>query len=172
MGSYDGEEVCELVGLFILDQLSQLVGVKNICFHRDDGLAIPEKTSGPTSERIKKRIIKLFHQHGLKITTESNLDQINFLDVTFNLKSGKYWPYRKPNDQPFYVHHHSNHPPTIKKQLPSMLADRLLLLSYNREKFARAIPEYKRLCEEVDIPVSCSTPSHPTLIKGNPESGT
>ena len=36
-----------------------------------------------------------------------------------------------------------NHPPAIKKQLPSMLADRLSLLSYNREEFARAIPEYE-----------------------------
>ena len=31
----------------------------------------------------------------------------------------------------------------MKKQLPSMLADRLSLLSYNREEFARAIPEYE-----------------------------
>ena len=66
---------------------------------------------------------------------------IYFLDVTFNLKSGKYWPHRKPNDQPLYVHHYSNHPRAVKKQLRSMLADRLL--SYNREEFTRAIPKYK-----------------------------
>ena len=82
MGSYDGVEVCELVGLFILHQLSQLVGVKNIGLYRDDGLAILENASGPTSERIKKTIIKLFHQHGLNITAETNLVQTNFLDVT------------------------------------------------------------------------------------------
>ena len=143
MGSYDGTEVCELVGLFILHQLSQLVGVKNIGLYRDDGLAILENASGPTSERIKKKIIKLFRQHELNITAETNLVKTNFLDVTFNLKSGKYWPYRKPNNQPLYVLHHSNHPPTIKKQLTSMLANRLSLLLYNREEFARAIPEYK-----------------------------
>ena len=49
MGSYDGGEVCELVGLFILHQLSQLVGVKNIGLYRDDGLAILENASGPIS---------------------------------------------------------------------------------------------------------------------------
>ena len=118
MGSYDGAEVCELVGLFILHQLSQLVGVKNIGLYREDGLAILENASGPTSERIKKKIIKLFHQHGLNVTAETNLVQTNFLDVTFNLKSGKYWPYRKPNDQPLYIHQHSNHPPAIKKTTP------------------------------------------------------
>ena len=71
---------------------------------RDDGLAILENASGPSSERIKKRIIKLFQHHGLKITAETNLVQTNFLDVTLDLKSGRYWPFRKPNDQPLYVH--------------------------------------------------------------------
>ena len=125
MGSYDGAEVCELVGLFILHQLFQLVGVKNIGIYRDNGLAILENASGPTSERIKKKIIKLFHQHGFNITAKTNLVQTNFLDVTFNLKSGKYWPYHKPNDQPLYVHQYSSHQPAIKKQLPLMLADLL-----------------------------------------------
>ena len=89
MDSYDAAEVCKLVDLSILHQLSQLVGVKNIDLYRDDGLAILENALGPTSERIKKKIIKLFHQHGLKMTTETNLVQTNFFDVTFNLKSGE-----------------------------------------------------------------------------------
>ena len=138
MGSYDGADVCELVGLFILHQLSQLVGSKNIGLYRDNGLAILENTSGPTSEHIKKKIIKLFHQHSLNVTAKTNLVQTNFLDVTFNL-----WPYRNPNDQPLHVYHHSNHLPAIKKQLPSMLADCLSLLLYNHKEFARAIPEYE-----------------------------
>ena len=141
MGFCDGVEVCELVGLFILHQLPQLVGVKNIGHYRNDGLAMLKNTSGPTSERIKKNIIKLLHQYGLNITAEANLVQTNFLDVTFNLKSGKYWPYHKANDQPLYVHQHSNHPPAIKKQIPSILFDRLFLLLCNREEFARVIQE-------------------------------
>ena len=144
MGSYDGAKVCELVGLFILHQLSQIVGVKNIGLYRDNGLAILENASGPTLEHMKKKIIKLFHQHGLNITAETNLVQTNFLNVTFNLKSGKYWPYRKLNNQLLYIHQHSNHLPAIKKQLPSMLADHLLSLSYNCEEFTRAILEYEK----------------------------
>ena len=58
--SNDGAEVCELVGLFSLHQLSQFVDVKNISLHRDNGLAILKNASGPTSERLKKKIIKLF----------------------------------------------------------------------------------------------------------------
>ncbi len=40
MGSYDGAEICELVGLFILNKLGQKFGKENIGLYRDDGLAI------------------------------------------------------------------------------------------------------------------------------------
>ena len=94
-------------------------------------MTILEDASGPSSERIKKRIIKLFQHHGLKITAETNLVQTNFLDVTLDLRSGRYWPFRKPNDQPLYIHRLSNHPPVIKKQLPLMLATYTNLTLYS-----------------------------------------
>ena len=48
MGSFDGAEVCELVGLYQLYHLSSVIGDKmNIGLYRDDGLAILEATSGP-----------------------------------------------------------------------------------------------------------------------------
>ena len=75
--------------------------------------------------------------------TNTNLVQTDFLDVTLNLKSRKYWPYRKPNDQPLYIHHQSNHPPAIKKQLLSMLSNRLSQLSCNQEEFEKAAPDYQ-----------------------------
>ena len=40
MGSYDGAEICELVGLFIFNHLGNSFGKKNIGLYRDDGLAI------------------------------------------------------------------------------------------------------------------------------------
>ena len=40
MGSYDGAEVCELVGLFILKHLGEKFGKENIGLYRDDGLAM------------------------------------------------------------------------------------------------------------------------------------
>ena len=40
MGSYDGAEVCELVGLFILNGLANEYGKESIGLYRDDGLAI------------------------------------------------------------------------------------------------------------------------------------
>ena len=143
MGSFDGAELCELVGLFLLSGLASIIGKSNVGLYRDDGLAILENTPGPDTERIKKKIIKFFQQNGLKITIDANVIQANFLDVTFNLQSDKYWPYRKPNDHPLYIHSRSNHPPSIKKQLPSMLAERLSQLSCNQHMFNKATVDYQ-----------------------------
>ena len=71
--------------------------------------------SGPTAERIKKDITRHFKNHGLNITIQTNMKTVNYLDVTFNLNSGTYYPYRKPNDQPLYINTKSNHPPRIIK---------------------------------------------------------
>ena len=68
----------------------------NIGLYRDDGLAILEATSGPETDRIRKKIEKLFKDHNLHITTELGLIQTDLLEVTFNLKSGNYWPYCNP----------------------------------------------------------------------------
>ena len=55
MGSYDGAEICELVGLFVLDQLKRIVPRQNIGLYRDDGLAVIESTSGPKADKTIER---------------------------------------------------------------------------------------------------------------------
>ena len=65
-------------------------------------------------------MMKLFKVNDLSITITMNTTVANFLDATMGLASGKYSPYRKPNDTPLYTHKHSNHPPNITKQLPEM----------------------------------------------------
>ena len=99
--------------------------------------------SGHDLERLRKKIIKLFQSHGLKTISNTNLVQTDFLDVTLNLKLRKYLPYRKFKDQPLYIHHPSNHPPTIKKQLSSILSNRLSQLSCNQEEFEKAASDYQ-----------------------------
>ena len=47
MGVYDGAEVCELVGNYLLYELSKLNEKKDIGFYRDDGLAAFKNKSGP-----------------------------------------------------------------------------------------------------------------------------
>ena len=66
---------------------------------------------------------------GLSITIETNLVEAGFLDVTFILSTGKYYPYNKPNNAPFYIHTNFNHPPSIAKQLLTMVNKRISDLS-------------------------------------------
>ena len=81
MGSFDGAEVCELVGLYLLDKLSELLGKDNVGLYRDDGLAAVKSTSGPVKMR---KNITLFKNEGLGITIDTNLIETDFLDVTFS----------------------------------------------------------------------------------------
>ena len=68
---------------------------------------------------------------------------VNFLDVTFDLNSGKYRPYKKPNDELEYINKHSNHPPNIVKHLPETISRRLSNLSYDEEIFNNAKTPYQ-----------------------------
>ena len=95
-----------------------------------------------------KKIIKLFEKHILKITIEANLIQTNFLDVTLNIKTKKYWPFRKPNDQQLNIN--SNHTSSIKKALPNMVSNRLSELSCNMDNFKKAIPPCKNAVKQSD----------------------
>ncbi len=143
MGSYDGAEICELVGLFILNKLGQKFGKENIGLYRDDGLAIMKSKSARLADKTRKELHKCFEQFGLKITAEANLHVVNFLDVTFDLNNGKFKPYRKPNDDPLYINRHSNHPPSIIKQLPTSINKRILDLSTDEQTFHESAPIYQ-----------------------------
>ena len=68
--------------------------------------------------------------------------ETDFLDLFLSLQSGKYSPYRKPNNTPLYINARSNHPPPIIKQLPKMIESRLSSLSYDQEVFDNAKGDY------------------------------
>ena len=55
MGSYDGAEVCELVGLFILNELKNEVKKEDIGLYRDDGLLVLKHENGQQSDKMRKR---------------------------------------------------------------------------------------------------------------------
>ena len=60
MGCYDGAEICELVGIFILNKLSNITDKNSIGLYRDDSLSVFDKLSGPQIEKKRKKIIKIF----------------------------------------------------------------------------------------------------------------
>ena len=58
-GAYDGVEVYELIGIYMLYLIREKYNPKNIWLQRDDGLAIFQTVSEQASEKIKK-IITIF----------------------------------------------------------------------------------------------------------------
>jgi len=93
MGSHDGAETCELVGLFLLSKISKKFKA-DIGLYRDDGLGVTD-LKPQLAERLKKDLCTLFQSHGLKITKTSD-----YLDVTLDLIKKHHTPYSKPNNIP------------------------------------------------------------------------
>ena len=91
--------------------------------------------NGSKFDRIKKHIIAL-------ITIETILMKTGFLDVTFNLATKKYFPFRKANGTPLYINGFSNHPPTIIKQFPKMTNKRISDLSCYKEEYDKVKSVY------------------------------
>ena len=143
MGAYDGAEVCELIGIFLLNLLGRQYDTKNIGLYRDDGLSIFKNCSGPQMEKIKKRLQKVFKDNGLNVIIECNMKIVNYLDVTFNLNDGSYRPYQKPDNTIQYIHVESNHPPNIIKQIPKTIEKRLSQLSSSEKIFNESAPFYE-----------------------------
>ena len=127
-----------LVGIYILSTLGQRIDQKDTGLYRDDGLIILRNCDGLTTDRIRKDIIRIFKQNGFKIEIKTNLKEVDFLDVTFDLRKETYQPYKKENDKLFYINTSSNHPTSIIKQIPTSVSHRLSDNSANEEIFNNA----------------------------------
>ena len=112
MGSYNGAEVCGLVGTLVLSTLANSILKGNSVLYRDDGLILMRNENGQKTDKIRKEVIKILNEIGFKIELKTNLKVVDFPDITFNLSNGPYKLYRKPNDRLLYVNTSSNHPPS------------------------------------------------------------
>ena len=162
MGSFDGAEICELVGLYALNKLRTRFGNNNIGLYRDDGLALIEGNSPRLADKARKDLSSAFQELGLKITAEVNYETVNFLDVTLNLTSKLYKPYRKPNNEPLYIHKESNHPPSIIKHLPAAINRRIASLSSDKQTFDTVAPTYDRALEQSNYHTKLQFPTPDT----------
>ena len=143
MGSYDGAEICELIGSYILYQINEKINDINMGLYRDDGLILLRNTNKQQSDRRRKELVEIFKTFGFNIDIVIHLTSVNFLDVNFNLRTNSYEPYKKPNDTLKYVNVSSNHPPSIIRQLPQSIAERLSRNSSNERVFEKTKPEYE-----------------------------
>ena len=89
MGFYDRAEICELVGLYLLNQLCNVIEKSGIGLYRYYRHSVINNANGPKLDRIRKDITALIKEESLSVTIETNLLEIDFLDVAFNLATGK-----------------------------------------------------------------------------------
>ena len=103
MGIYDGAELCEFIGIYLLSQLFTIISRNGCRLYRCDGLMIKEYINGQQIDQLRKKIVKVLKEVGFKIDIETNSKIVDFLDMTFNLINGSYKPYKKPNETLLYT---------------------------------------------------------------------
>ena len=106
MGSFDGAELCGLIEIYIQSLLTdsiELITKENIGLYQDNGLILLHNVNSQQTDRLRKRIIKKFQSIDFKIEIATNLQEVDFLDVTFNLINNTHRPYKKPNDNLTYI---------------------------------------------------------------------
>ena len=122
MGGYHGAEICELIGLYLLSQLSDILPKEFIGLYRDDGLAVSNARPRQI-EILKKKICQVFAQNQLRVTIEVNAKIVNFLDITLilHVSRGICKPYMKEDEFTVYVSAESNNPRTSLKYSPGQV---------------------------------------------------
>lgn len=167
MGSLDSAEASDLVGLFLLYNLSAFdcLDSDSVGLYRDDGLLVVKNSSKIKVDRIRKMIYRVFKDLGLRTIVTTNVRQVDFLDVTLDLANNIFQPYVKVNSNPLYVHPNSNHPPSVIKHIPTSIEFRISANSYNKEVFnkhsdfynsALKNSGYKNTTIQYKNPVNCN----------------
>ena len=94
IGSYNGAEICNMVRFFLLNEIKTTKLFKNgeCGIFRDDRLAVIQSNIPRSAEITSKSFRKIFARWGFKITVETGLKQIDFLDIELNLNTKKHFP--------------------------------------------------------------------------------
>ena len=143
MGAFDGAQVTDLIGLYILHRLKTEIPEVQFTLYRDDGLGTHQKFSDTKIKSIKNRLKAIFDSIGLEMVVDLKLTKVDFLDVSMDLSDDSFKPFRKPNDTPVYVHKLSNHPPHVSKNLPKAINKRINQLSSSEQIFNNSKHDYE-----------------------------
>ena len=135
MGSYDGAEVADIVGLYLLSQLEHLPMKGGL--YRDDALFASNQQPKETHKTMEK-VKAIMAENGLEIKAKCNTKVANFLDATFDLTNDQVLPYRKPGQVIEYIHVDSNHPRHVLKNTVAEVSKRLSALSSSKQIFDNA----------------------------------
>ena len=67
MGSFNRVKICELVGFWLLDKISRLIGGENVGLYRNDRITAINISSRPKLDKMVKKIITLFENERLAL---------------------------------------------------------------------------------------------------------
>ena len=160
MDSFDSAEICELEGLYIQSNLENILSKTNFGLYRNNGLILLRNLNDQQIDKKRKTIIKMFKDIGFSIDIQTNLKEVDFLDITLNLQNGTYRPYKKANDKLLYIHSSSNHPPQIIKQLPNSIFEEQSENFSHQDFFNTAKVEYEDALEKPGYDVDLKYPNN------------
>ena len=133
----------ELVGIYMINCLMEVFNKNLFEIYRDDGLMVV-RGGGPADDSARKNIIRIFNENDLKVTTETNVTSVDFLDVILDLRKNSTKPFIKPNSNTKnYVSTESSHPPVVIKSIPDMVSRRLSNISSSKDQFSQELPYYQ-----------------------------
>ena len=76
MGSYDGAELCEFIGIYIQSLLINILSKDDMGLYRDDGLFILRKINKQQTDIVRKKIISIFKNIDFKTEIVTNLTEL------------------------------------------------------------------------------------------------
>ena len=86
-----------------LRQLGQLCEHHSVGLYRDESLVILKGLWGPEPERVKKKVIKVLKDRGLKMILKTNLHLMKFSDITELLCNNTNELHKRPKNHPVYL---------------------------------------------------------------------
>jgi hypothetical protein len=98
MGGLDSVEVCELVSIFLFNQMENVLPQELLELFREDGIGATDLPV-PALDRLRKEIIRVFQmqRNGLKINAETGMKVKDFLDITLNLENSSFRAANQPH---------------------------------------------------------------------------
>ena len=145
MGSYAGAEICTLVGIYILQKVSDsniFCGKWAFGLYRDDFIGVVMRPIREIEHGVKKQLVDIFKIAKLELEGFVIGKKTVFLDVQFDLKKEEHRPYRKPNNNTTYINTRSNHPKSVIRALPKNVEKRISMLSSSEAIFEESKHEY------------------------------
>ena len=141
---FDGAEICELVGLYLLDKLSVLLYKHNVELYCGNNLAVSNNANGPKLEKIRKEIIPIFKVDKLSIIIETYMIETFFYMWLSTFTLTKNFPYHTPNNNALYINMQSNYPGNTQEEI-KIIDKNISELSNSNEDFDNTKRIYKKL---------------------------